>query len=153
MGWNMSNILVNEAIANKNAGGSDPALAGRVTALEAAGYVVTDLEPKTLSTTSYEDMSTFKLPAGLYHLFIGVYSEASAKNVTGVKVLSTGNVEMIKAENYRPCAVGVFYQTEETTYKVQVKGSSTPTVKGFYMIRKLADYVPPTKNTRKGGNK
>lgn len=34
MGWNVSNILVNEAIANKKGGGSDPVLASRVTALE-----------------------------------------------------------------------------------------------------------------------
>jgi len=160
MGWNMSNILVNEAIANKNAGGSDPELAGRVTALEsdvadleAAGYVVTDLEPKTLTTTNYEDMTTFKLPAGLYQLMVGVYSEESNKNVTGVKVMTTGNIELNKTENQRPCTIGVFFQTEETSYKVQVKGTSTPTVKGFYMIKKLADYVAPEQNTRKGGKK
>jgi len=153
MGWNMSNILVNEAIANKNAGGSDPELAGRVAALEAAGYVVTALESKTLSTTNYEDMTTFKLPAGLYQLMVGVYSEESNKTVTGVKVMTTGNIELNKTENQRPCTIGVFFQKEETTYKIQVKGTSTPTVKGFYMIKKLADYVAPEQNTRKGGKK
>ena len=160
MGWNISNILVNEAIANKNAGGSDPELAGRVTALEAdvsdleaAGYTVADLESKTLSSTNYEDMTTFKLPAGLYQLIVGVYSEDSAKPVTGVKVMTTGNLELNKMENYRPCTIGSFFQTEETTYKVQVKGTGTPTVKGFYMIKKIADYVPPASNTRKGGKK
>ena len=57
MGWNISNILVNEAIANKKSGGggSDPTIAGRVTALEttvgdsSSGLVkdVDDLETTT----------------------------------------------------------------------------------------------------------
>lgn len=159
MGWNISNILVNEAIANKNAGGSDPELAGRVTALEAdvadleaAGYTITNLESKTLSSTNYEDMSTFKIPAGLYQLVVGVYTEDSTKYATGIKILTTGNIELNKFENARPCSIGTFFQTEETTYKVQVRGISGAIVNGFYMIKKIADYVPPVQN-KKGGKK
>lgn len=136
---------VEEAI--KNAGGSSE-LVARVDALEAAEYVVTMFEPKTLSSTNYEDYATFKIPAGLYQLEVGVYSEDAAKPVTGIKVMTTGNLELNKAESYRPCTIGALFQTEETTYKVQVKGTSTPTVKGFYMLKKLADYVAPVQDNR-----
>lgn len=143
---------VEEAI--KNAGGSSElaarvgALEESVDALEAAGYSVSMLEPKALTTTNYEEYAEIKIPAGLYQLEVGAYTEDAAKNVTGVKVMTTGNLELNKMENYRPCTIGTFYQTEETTYKVQVKGTGTPTVRGFYMLKKLADYVAPAPDNR-----
>lgn len=136
---------VEEAI--KNAGGSSE-LTARVDALEAAEYTVTMFEPKTLSSTNYEDYATLKIPAGLYQLIVGAYSEESNKNVTGIKVMTTGNIELNKTENQRPSTIGAFFQKEETSYKVQVKGTGTPTVKGFYMLKKLADYVAPEQNNR-----
>ena len=64
MGWNVSNILVNEAIANKKGGGgSDPALASRVTALEttvgdASSGLVKDVDDLETETGSLDDRVT-----------------------------------------------------------------------------------------------
>lgn len=65
MGWNVSNILVNEAIANKKSGGggSDPTLAGRVTALEstvgdASSGLVKDVNDLETETGSLDDRVT-----------------------------------------------------------------------------------------------
>lgn len=55
MGWNMSNILVNEAIANKKSGGGGSSLDTRVATLEtsvsALETEVSGLDPNVYSTT------------------------------------------------------------------------------------------------------
>lgn len=186
MSWNVSNILVNEAIANKKAGGgggSDPALAarvtalekdvddletetssldGRVTALEQGGgsggdYTAYAFEAKTPTGTNYEDYSTITLPAGAYHVVAGVYSANASYPTTGVRIQTFGGQVCCIGEGsgiQKPCCMGIFYQEESTTYKVQIRGNASGgATNGYYLVKKLADYTPPNNSTRKGVKK
>ena len=161
MGWNMSNILVNETIANKK-GGTDPELAGKVTALEAdvtdleaAAYKLTDVAEKELTGTNYEDMAEITLKAGVYHIIASATNTVTSPGITGIRFADStmSLVESVVTGLIK--SVDMIYATDsQKTIKVQTKGSANcKNVKTWVLVAKVGDVTPPVQNTRKGGKK
>lgn len=152
MGWNMSNILVNEAIANKK-GGTDPELAGKVAALEAAAYKLTDVAEKELTGTSFEDMAEITLAAGVYHIIATATNTVTSTAITGIR-FADGNTSLLESVVTGLIkSVDMIYATDaQKTIKVQTKGSANcKNVKTWILVSKVGDITPPVQNTRKGG--
>ena len=156
MGWNVSNILVNEAIANKKAGGSDPELSGKVAALEAAAYKLTDVAEKELTGTNFEDMAEITLKAGVYHIIATATNTVTSTAITGIR-FADGNTSLLESVVTGLIkSVDMIYSTAaQKTIKVQAKGSATcKNVKTWILVSKVGDVTPPAQNnTRKGGKK
>lgn len=155
MGWNVSNILVNEAIANKKAGGSDPELAGKVAALEAAAYKLTDVAEKELTGTNYEDMAEITLAAGVYHIIATATNTVTSVAITGIRFAdgTTSLLESVVSGLIK--SVDMIYATDaQKTIKVQTKGSANcKNVKTWILVSKVGDVTQSAQNTRKGGKK
>ena len=161
MGWNVSNILVNEAIANKK-GGTDPELAGKVaaleadvTALESVAYKLTDVAEKELTGTNYEDMAELTLAAGVYHIIATAMNTVTTVAITGIRFADGTTALSQSVSDGLVKSVDIIYATDsQKTIKVQTKGSvNCKNVKTWILVAKVGDVTPPAQNTRKGGKK
>ena len=161
MSWNVSNILVHEAIANKK-GGTDPELAAKVAALEAdvtelegAAYKLTDVAEKELTGTSYEDMSEITLAAGVYHIIATAMNTVTSVGITGIRFADGANGLTESVATGLLKSVDMIYATDaQKTIKVQTKGSANcKNVKTWILVAKVGDVTPPAQNNRKGGKK
>lgn len=161
MGWNVSNILVNEAIANKK-GGTDPELAGKVAALEAdvtdleaVAYKLTDVAEKELTGTNYEDMAEIALAAGVYHIIASATNTVTSVAITGIRFADSTTSVLESVVTGLVKSVDMIYATDaQKTIKVQVKGSANcKNVKTWILVSKVGNITPPAQNTRKGGKK
>lgn len=131
------------------------ALDTRVTALEQGGgggeYTVVPLEPKTPSSTNYEDFATITLPAGNYHVIAGVYNGSDTYPTTGIRIYD-GSLLCCQTEAtgmHNPCCMGFFSNSAEKTYKIQIRGNSSGGATGGYYMYKSVPAYTPTNNTRK----
>ena len=153
MSWNISNILVNEAIANKNAGGSDPEISGKVAALEAVAYKLTDVSEKELTGTVYEDMAEVTLEPGVYHIIASATNTVASYVITGIRFADGSTVLLESTVNGNVKSVDMIYAVDsQKTIKVQTKGNANcKNVKTWILVSKVGDITPSVQNTRKRG--
>jgi hypothetical protein len=176
MGWNMSNILVNEAIANKKSGGGGGEIEGRVSALE---KTVSDLD--TISSSNFDlvsaetEVGTFKgekryrrivefgpiTPTVNTDTDIVLLEDNTIKDVIKIEGnFTTGNDQCqlpLVATLNSPWYSRVYYRGEDEDpnrahrFYLQFKVHTTSVIKGFAILYYTKQ--APTNNKRKGGKK
>lgn len=148
MGWNMSNILVNEAIANRNAGGGSD-LEPRVEALEAADVFSTtetkigkwggqDLFRKIVEIAAFPNKTFADVSSGL--------SDVTICNMYGFAKSATDNLGILVPSTENNAILSIVYRYADN--KIRVSASTDRhNYSGFVVL----EYTKNPAQTKKRG--
>ena len=108
-----------------------------------SGYTDTAIEEHTFeANNTYETIATISVPAGVYHVIAGIYTDNATYPANYLKFMdnSLTCIEVGGSGWQNPCLQSVFNGgTAGKTITLQAKGNTVGKCSGFIMMRKLAD--------------